>query len=276
MLIDLEDWIRNINETQAGVKKTIDNLTQNGYWNQFDIDFRAFSAYTIKFFNTANCDLQEAIDGIHNEIKDYHIKILLSLAKTARETHDHARKVWANIPDKKYGDPIFQKIESIYYEIRDMLGDMYDINNLAHRLTNFIGRKVNSMNTSERVTNVFNAPVTGVQQNFDESTGTQNFGFDNTTDLEELKGVILEIRELLIEVPKDNKEEIEDSINDLEEVIQSSDVKKSKLRAFGGAVTIGLKKLFTIQALENAEKISTKLPQVTENFEKVLSKIIGS
>ncbi|ABY42429.1 hypothetical protein [Bacillus mycoides] len=275
MLIDLEDWIKGITETQDKAIKTIDSLTQSGDWNQYD-DFRAISAFTMKFLDTAKYDLKEVIDGIHTEIKEYHTKILFSLAKTAREIHDNARKVWSSFPNKKYGDPVFQKVERLIYDFRDMLGDMYDINNLAHRLKDFIGRKVNSMEKNEgRITNIFQAPVTGMQQIFDTSTGTQNIG-SSTTDLDELKKVIMEIKELLLDVPKENKEEIEDSITDLEEAIQnSSDGKKSKLRAFGGAISSGLKNLLTIKTLENVEKISTTLPQITENFEETLHKVIG-
>ncbi|WP_033667293.1 hypothetical protein ACSYR0_03280 (plasmid) [Bacillus cereus] len=277
MLIDLEDWIKGITETQDEAIKTIDFLTKSGDWNQYDDDFRVLSAFIMKFLDTAKCDLKEVIDGIHTEIKEYHTKILFSLAKIARQTHDDARKVWSSIPNKKYGDPVFQKFERLIYDFRDMLGDMYDINNLAHRLKDFIGRKVNSMEKNEsRLTNIFYAPVTGMQQNFDNSTGTQNIG-SSTNNLDELKDAIIEIKELLLVVPKENKEDIEESINDLEESIQTgSDGNKSKIRAFGGAILSGLKKLLTIETLENAEKISTKLPEVTENFEKILHKIIGS
>ncbi|OFD90559.1 hypothetical protein BWGOE13_55260 [Bacillus mycoides] len=276
MFIDLEKWIKGITETQQLLHTTIDDLSQNGHWSQCDFDFRSLCGYTIKFFDTAINDLKEVMDGIYTEIKEYHIKILFSLAKKAHEIYDHAKKVWSEYSNKAYGDPIFKKIESLDYEICNMTGDMFDINNLAHRLGDFIGRKVNGMGNEAKVTNIFKAPVNGgIQQNFDNSIGIQNIG-SNTTELERLKDVMLDIKELLKDVPKENREEIEDSIIDLEEVIQNNDAKKSKLRAFGGAIIDGLKKLFTVQAIESVEKISTKLPQVIENFEKALHKIIGS
>jgi hypothetical protein len=273
MLTDLKGWIKGITETQEMIKTTIGDLTQSGDWTKSDFDFQSVCGYSSKFFDTAINDLGEVNDGISTEIKEYHVNILFSLAKTAHETNDNAKKVWSNYRNKDYGESVFDKIESLHIEICTMLGDMFDLDNLAHRLKDFIGRKVKAMGNDGKVLNVFNAPITGIQQNFDSSTGTQKIS-SGTNDLDELRAVIMEIKEILIDIPKDSKGELEDSIIDLEEEIKRSEVKKSKLRAFGGAITTSMKKLFTIQALENAEKISTKLPQVIENFEKILSKMI--
>lgn len=194
--------------------------------------------------------------------------MLFKLAETAHEINDHARKVWSCYRDKDYGEPVFKKVESLHYELCSMTSDMFDLNNLAHRVNDFVGRKVKSMDDT-KVSNVFNAPVTGFQQNPDHATGTQNIG-TQTTEMNELKAIVLEIKQLLQNVPKEDKEEIEELLIDLEEAIQNNDMKKSKLKAFGGAITNGLKSLFTIKSFNNINEVSSKLPQVTENLENVL------
>jgi hypothetical protein len=274
MIKDLHSWITALTETINLIDTTENELVQVGFWNQCDYDFRSICGYSRKFFDTATSDLKEVIDGVYSEIKEFHVKVLFKLAETAREINKDARKIWSSYSNKDYGDPVFKKVESLHYELCSMTGDMYDLNNLAYRFNDFVGRKVNSMGDNAKVSNVFNAPVTGFQQNLDHSTGTQNIGAQ-TIDLDELKTIVLEIKELLRDVPIEDKEEIEESLIDLEEAIQNNDTKKSKLKAFGGAITNGLKSLFTMESFNKIDEVSAKLPQVAENFGKVLHKIIG-
>ncbi|MGN7764176.1 hypothetical protein [Paenibacillus sp. 22594] len=270
--IDLEEWNNSLEESVKVINKISAELIQNGYWKQVDFDFRSICAYAVKFFDTAKSDIREVIEGIHTEIKEYHFKILIKLATTAQEIFSDAKKVWSSYRDKEYGEANFSKVESIDSEICNMAGDMFDLDNLAHRIKDFIGRKVVDMDNGARVNNIFQGSVTGFQQNLDNSTGIQNIGNSNV-DIEELRSIITEIKELLGSVPNEEKDEIVESLNDLEETIESDIPKKSKIKAFGALVLSGLKKLFTLETFAKVETLSTKLPQVTENFEKVLDKI---
>lgn len=272
---DLHSWLTALDETNTNNDAIVNELEKNGFWIQCDFDFRSIYAYSRRFFVTAITNLNDVIDGIASEIQEYHIKVLLNLAKTAHEIHDDAKKVWSEYRDKDYSDPGFKRVESLYTEIRSMAGDMYDLNNLAHRLNDFVGRKASGMGDNTKVNNFFHAPVTGFQQNLDQSTGTQNVT-TQTTDQDELKAIMLEIKQLLSNLPAEDKEEIEESLGDLEEALQNNDTKKSRIRAFGGAVTSGLKSLFKMDSFNKVDELSTKLPQVVENFERILHKIIGN
>jgi vacuolar-type H+-ATPase subunit E/Vma4 len=272
---DLHSWIIALNETNTTNDAIVNELVLIRSWSQCDYDFRSIYGYSRKFFDTATTNLKDVIDGIASEIQEYHIRELFNLAATAHEIYDNAKKVWSEYRDKDYNDPVFKKVESIHYEICNMTGDMFDLNNLAHRLKDFVGRKASGMSENSRVNNIFHAPVTGFQQNLDHSTGTQNIA-TQTTDQEELKAIMLEIKQLLSNLPAEGKKEIEESIGDLEEALQDNSTKKSRIRAFGVAVSSGLKSLFTMDSFNKIDEVSTKLPQVVENFEKVLHKIIGS
>jgi len=274
MLIDLEEWINSLEESVQEISKVKNDLVESGYWERVDFDFSSVCAYTVRFFDTAKVDLMEVIDGIHTEIKEYHFKVLLKLAKTAREIFSHTKHVWSEYSNKEYGEANFHKVESIYYIVCYMTGDMFDLDNLAHRINDFIGRRVVDLNNGSKINNIFQGSVTGFQQNFDNSTGVQNMNSNKNVDIEEFKKVISEIKELLNGVLIEEKEEIVESLNDLEESIEIGDTKKSKIKAFSGAILTGLKKLFTLETFSNIETISTKLPQVAENFEKVLDKIL--
>lgn len=272
---DLQSWITALIETNTNNNAIVNELVYIKVWSQCDYDFRSIYGYSRKFFDTATTDLKDVIDGIASEIQEYHIKVLLKLAETAHEIHDIAKKVWSEYRDKDYSDPVFKKVESVHYEICNMTGDMFDLNNLAHRLKDFVGRKASGMSENTRVNNIFHAPVTGFQQNLDHSTGEQNIA-TQTSDQDELKAIMLEIKQLLSNLPAEDKEDIEESLGDLEEALQNNDTKKSRIRAFGGAVTSGLKSLFTMDSFNKIDEISDKLPQVVENFEKVLHNFIGS
>lgn len=166
MLIDLEQWIEFLRDSDNTFKSTIEELEKIGYWSSVDYDFKA-SCYDLRrYFNTAINDLQEVINGINSEIKEYHIRLLKNLGANAHEQHSHHRKIWREYPNKEYGDATFKMVETLYAEGSDMAGDMFDLNNLAARLEHFVGmsKQINSSKRTITVNNNFNATVTGIQQ----------------------------------------------------------------------------------------------------------------
>lgn len=276
MLIDLENWIKTLEETTLLFKSTIKELEQINYWAVVDFDFRASCYDLMRYFNTALAELQEVINGINSEIKQYHIRLLRNLGENAHEQHTHHRRVWRQYENKEYGKKPFEKVEMLYSEGSDMAGDMFDLSNLAERLEHFVGmsKQVDKSKSSVNVNNHFHASVTGFQQNNDsnEITQTVNVQSDTKHELEELTNIISQLKELLDQSTSDEKEEIAENLSDLEETIQQEEPKKSRIKAFGNSVSSGMKKMITMKAFNNVDEVSSKLPKLIDNFNNIIDK----
>ena len=277
MLIDLEQWIKSLQDTNLVFNSTIDELRQVGYWENIDFDFRASCFGLVQFFTTAVTDLQEVINGMHSEIKPYHIRLLKNLGNKAQEQHTFHRKKWREYENKEYGDPTFRKVEKLYEEGSDMTGDMYDLNNLMHRLEDFVGMSKQETDTksSLHVSNHFNAPITGMQQNYESKDIHQFLNIQDNTkkDINELREIISQLKEILEQSTSGEKEEIAENINDLEEAIEQEVPKKSRIKAFGTSVGSGMKKLLTMKAFNNMDEMTVKLPRMIDNFNSIIDRV---
>ena len=131
------------------------------------------------------------------------------------------------------------------------------------------------MTERTNVTNVFNAPVSGVQQNFDDSQGTQSIGSNTSAvNMNELNSILETIKGLLEELSQETTEDVNESISDLQEcIVQDVLPKRSKFNAFGSAVVGGLRQLFTVKGIANLDTVSNQLPQIVDNLEKIIHQI---
>lgn len=276
MLVDIDGWISSLNEVIGSLDKTIQTVEEIGYWSGVDFDFKAICGYSRKFFETSIEGLTEVKQGMNTEIAQYHVNVLKRMYSTAREVHQNLRNIWSEYENKEYGNPMFRKVEFIDQEIGNMTGDMFDLSNLAGRLEDFIGRRnLESMTKGTNVTNVFHAPVSGIQQNFDDSQGTQLIGSNTSSDsMNELNSILETIKGLLAEVPPKTTEVVYESISDLQECIsQEVPPKRSKFIAFSAAVVGGLRQLFTVKGIANLDTVSNQIPQIVDNLEKTIHHI---
>ena len=276
MISDLENWILSLKESDDSFKSIMEELEINGYWSSVDFDFKA-SCYDLRrYFKTAIADLQEVINGINSEIKEYHIKLLRNLGENAHEQHKHHRSVWRQYHNKEYGNTNFKKVETLYGEGSDMAGDMFDIDNLAARLQHFVGRKLDEKSKSAvNVNNNYYSTVTGVQQNYNSENiqQTVNIDSDKKVEVEQIKKLISQFREYLeSSTAGEETEEVLENINDLEETINHEEPKKNRIKSFGKSVGIGMKKLLTMKAFNNIEEVSSKLPSMIESLTDTLDK----
>ncbi|MED3952608.1 hypothetical protein P4603_10960 [Priestia aryabhattai] len=276
MLIDLEDWVLNLKNSDELFESTIVELEESGYWSSVDYDFKA-SCYDLRrYFNTAINDLQQVINGINSEIKGYHIKLLKNLGVNARDQHTHHRKVWKEYRNPEYGDASFRKLEKLYAEGSDMAGDMLDLNNLAMRLEHFVGMSKQDTNSKSgiNVSNHFHSTVTGIQQNYDSHDIQQNLNVEpnKSKEIEEMKIIINQFREFLEQSTSHEKEELSENISDLEETIEKEEPKKNRVKSFGNAVSMGMKNMLTMKSFNNIDEIATKLPKMIDKFNSILDK----
>ncbi|MBD8848407.1 hypothetical protein [Priestia megaterium] len=276
MLVDLENWILSLKDSDELFESTIKELEKSGYWSSVDYDFKA-SCYDLRrYFNTAVNDLQEVINGINSEIKEYHIKLLKNLGINAREQHTHHRKVWKEYQNQEYGDTNFRKVEKLYAEGSDMAGDMLDLNNLALRLEHFVGMSKQDSNSKSgiNVNNHFHSTVTGIQQNYDshDIQQTLNLESNKSKEIEEMKIIINQFKGFLEQSTSDEKEEIAENLSDLEGTIEKEEPKKNRIKSFGNAVSTGMKNMLTMKSFNNADEVATKLPKIIDNFNNILDK----
>lgn len=273
MLVDLKEWNKSIKETLARFEKNIQELKVSGYWNNADYDFKNSCYFLMKFFHTATQDIEEVINGINNEVKSYHIKIVENLAKVAHENYEHHRKIWREVEVKDYSNKDFRKFEDLYKEGSDMTGDMFDLSNLAKRLSDFEGRAINK-STQSTVVNNFNAPINAVQQNYDSNNINQNLGNSDgkTEELKQINDFLIQLKEMLNKIEFEEKEDIIENINDLEETLQSETPKKNRVKSFGGSIVKGIKNAITMKTFNNVSEVSSKLPQMIDDFSNVIDK----
>ncbi|BEV38779.1 hypothetical protein ABRY75_16570 [Bacillus stercoris] len=277
ILVDLENWIINLKELNGTFESVIRDLQKEGYWDSVDYDFKA-SCYDLQtYFNTAITDLQEVISGINSEIKGYHIRLLKNLGVNAHEKYEHHRKVWRQFEGKEYGESNFNKVEELYREGSDMTGDMFDLNNLAPRLEDFVGmsKKDNNTKSAVKVNNHFHSTVTGMQQNYEskEIQQTVNYGSSDSDKIEEMKIILDQFRKLLDQSTNDEKEEVIENVADLVEVIEQENPKKNRVKSFGNSVSTGMQKLLTMKSFNNMDEVATKLPKMIDNFGDLVDKL---
>ncbi|MGR9047091.1 hypothetical protein ACQ4XT_00295 [Halobacillus faecis] len=271
---DLIQWINSLEETIQDFNAAIEDLESNGMWTSLDYDFKSSSLSLIRFFNTAITDIKNVIDGIDSEIKEYHINLVMNLGQKAHELYELHRKIWRQVPNKQYGNPNFRHVEKLYEEGSNMTGDMFDLNNVAPRLKQFVG-KSNSGDGSTNpvtVTNNFNSPVSGMQQNYNSHDVHQNNN-QGSESIHELKQMIGELQHLIEkESTSEHKKEVLNNLEDLDETLSKDEPRTNQIKAFGNAITGSLKNMLTMKSFKNTEEVSSKLPKIIENFQSVLDK----
>lgn len=277
MVEDIENWIQSLEESREIFTSNINELEKKGYWNSVDYDFKASCYDLIRYFGNGIVDLRTVLDGINSDIKEFHIRLLENLGSTAHEQHTYHRRVWREYHNKEYGEPMFNIVERLYAEGSDMAGDLFDINNLAARLKHFVGmsNQPEVLKSSINVNNHFNSTVTGVQQNYESSNIHQlvNVDLNNNNEKEEIKILIKQFRDFLQSSTSSEKEEVIENINDLEETLEFAQPKGNRIRSFGKSISASMKKMLTMKSFNNIDEVSTKLPNIIENFNRLIEKI---
>jgi hypothetical protein len=158
MVVDLKNWVKNLREVCETLEKSRRKLDENDYWERVGFNVRATLRYSQKFFGTSIIEINSILADFENEVQSNHVTRLRSLSHTASDINDNLGQVWHDEPwewNKEYGDPNFNLVEHMYSDARGMVADMLDLDNLAARLQDFIGKRGKQYDTSENnLTNV--------------------------------------------------------------------------------------------------------------------------
>ena len=142
IIIDLNNEIRIINSFLAVINKNIDDLKIASYWDKkVPYDFRNIVYYALRHYNTAIAEFKDIIPDLNREVKDHHIRRLKQIANVAQQINIDIGQIWhKEYENKEYGNDDFFKVELVYGNTRDTAVSLLDIDNIAERLNDFIGR----------------------------------------------------------------------------------------------------------------------------------------
>lgn len=143
ILDDLVKERQNTNAFRNQIQENVETLTNKGYWDDsVPFDFRNITAYSLKHYNTVISELTDIHDGLQNEVQQNHILRLRKIATVAQEINVDIGRIWHqeyNLKDYENAD--FRVVERIYCDTRDMAVNLLDIQNVAERLNDFVGKK---------------------------------------------------------------------------------------------------------------------------------------
>jgi hypothetical protein len=140
---DLQSWLSSLKQVDGFLESAETKLRGNTYVKDVDPNVLAILAYARKFYSTSISELTEILFGMEQEVENHHVTRLKSLGQTAAKLNNKLGVTWheERRPWKAHGDPSFALVERMYGEARDMATDMVDLENLAMRLADFVGKR---------------------------------------------------------------------------------------------------------------------------------------
>lgn len=151
MLGDLKQWNNDLKKLNEFFDNTIQQLEENGYWQTLPFNVKSVVEYLRIFYQTSIDEISDIVDCIQKEVESNYITRLISLAQTAKELIRSTGKVWNDSWDRDYHDKRFLVFERMYARGQDMVGGMLDLENLALRLKDFIGKKSNILDNYSKI-----------------------------------------------------------------------------------------------------------------------------
>jgi len=151
ILIDLQNSEKLVVEVIEVIESNIQKLEINGYWTKMPFNFKSIIGYSIKHFKTTQEELKNIQDEIQKAVQPHHIKRLQRIATVGSQINIDIGKYWNDDFErhKNYDEPEFQQIEEIYGNCRDMAVSLLDLDNMANRLKDFVGKTSSNMENKQ-------------------------------------------------------------------------------------------------------------------------------
>ena len=104
--------------------------------------FKNCVAYALKHYSTTIHEIEDIVSDFPSEIKEHHCVRLRNIGRVADQINTDIGQIWHRRDLKKeYEKPNFLILEDVYTDTRDMAVNLSDIDNIANRLDQFVGRK---------------------------------------------------------------------------------------------------------------------------------------
>ena len=156
ILEDIEDAKKNAIAYTEEINRHIAALDANGnLWKNQPFDFRNIVGYSLKHYETVASECSDIISDIKKRrVEEHHCNRLIKTAEVSQKINVDIGKYWNNKNEiyKNYDDPNFRFIENIYADTRDAAIYFLELENIAIRLTDFIG-KTSGMEDKQPSTN---------------------------------------------------------------------------------------------------------------------------
>lgn len=140
---DIKSWSNLCENIKSQFELSINELTIDGYWlEKVPFDFRAYCANTIRTCETFINDFDFIVGAIDNdEVTKREIALLQNINKVAHQNEQESWKTFKNPDDgpwKQYGNNQFAKAEKLYQISRDFYVTLFDVDNAACRLEDYM------------------------------------------------------------------------------------------------------------------------------------------
>ena len=140
---DLISEAKNAKDFINMIEEKIEKLETIGYWNSnVPYDFKSCVAYALRHYSTTIHEIEDIVSDFPSEIKEHHCVRLRNIGQVARQIDTDISQIWYRRDFKKeYETPNFLMLEDVCADTQQMAINLLDINNMASRLEQFIGRK---------------------------------------------------------------------------------------------------------------------------------------
>lgn len=150
LINDLKNWLSELDETFSIVDAILLEIPKEGRTKEpLEQDFQLLMGQSYDFWNTCKLEIAGILaDFSTREVQEHHVRRLRALGKRAYEFNSDYRKVWSLCSYKlgKY-DPVFYRA---YGEGRTTMGSLIDLQNLANRVSDFVGMKATITNEEDQ------------------------------------------------------------------------------------------------------------------------------
>ena len=190
---DIKNWIEYTRETETVLISNKSIVKNSEFWNKIEYDFRTIIDKAIRYCRTIIDDLELVKDAIErNCITKKEVLLLKKIGKNSIELQNEYSKAYHYDESwHEYGNTDFEKVERIYGAGGDLFVMLWDADNAATRLEDYMGNG-QSINNSLNIHG--NVSSSQIQQGTSNSTQTMDvsnsFDYDRVLDaLNEIKRV---------------------------------------------------------------------------------------
>ncbi len=141
MLVDLNEWIFYLPISLFKIDK-YRNEIQPEYWErEVSYDLKVYLERARRLCETCQEELLDIRQGISRKVEEHHVTRLRRLAEGAIDLNNNLSRVFWKSKYYLHDNPNFYLLEHLYGESLGSIVDLIDLDNLAMRLKDFIGRE---------------------------------------------------------------------------------------------------------------------------------------
>lgn len=192
ILLDLEYWVKYSENVKNDVQQLFEKAKSTPFYKSIPYDYLAIIHEILRICQTNVEDIRIVIAAIDSHaLTKAKVELLRKISARARQSSEDNRRCFKNQENgywHDYGNPDFDRIESIYRMFGDYCATLLDASNAAHRLNDYVDipEEVTTMKIENNNVNIgnknnlkkssfFNKTTTNGENNPKESFGSRFF-----------------------------------------------------------------------------------------------------